>query len=338
MDDRPIPEATVASDARGREAETCVTVLMPMRNAGTFLAAAIDSVLGQDATLLELLVIDDGSTDGSREYVQRLADPRVRLIDGPRNGISACLNCGLEQARGTILMRCDSDDLFPPGRIGRQVAFMASHPGFVAVCGPFSMVDPKDRPVASPAIAPAAGSQDVASQILSGGLRTHLCTFAFRRGGLQRAGVFRSFFQTAEDIDFQLRLAAAGPIAFLPEISYVYRLHDASITHTQASTLRRFFESTAYEMAADRIATGSDALTRGETVQLPVVEAKADRADKASLHIAQMLVGEAWERMSRGDHAAARLAAWDAVKARPVSFDAWKALLLICARTARRSP
>ncbi len=306
-----------------------VSVLMPMRNPGRFVEEAVRSVLSQDGDGLELLVIDDGSTDGSRAFVEGLADARVRVVDGPRAGISACMNRGLELARGEIVMRCDADDVYPPGRIRAQLDFLRRHPGFVGVCAPFSRMSPSGEDLGSVAIAPPPGRADVSPDILAATLRTHLCAFAFRRDALARIGLFRPFFQTAEDIDFQLRLAAAGPIGFLPADAYVYRLHDASITHTQASTLRQFFEATAYAMARERAATGSDALMRGETVALPELKPGEHRADRSSRQVSQLLVGEAWRRFLARDRPGALRTAWRAVVASPGHADAWRSLLLV---------
>jgi len=306
-----------------------VSVLMPMRNPGPFIEEAVRSVLSQGCGELELLVIDDGSTDGSRQFLDGLADPRVRVIDGPRSGISACMNRGLESARGTVVMRCDSDDAYPPGRILAQLDFLQRHPDFVGVCGPFSMAGPAGEHVASPRIAPQTADADVAGDILAGKLRTHLCAFAFRRAALTRIGLFRPFFQTAEDIDFQLRLAAAGPVGYLPANAYVYRLHDASITHSQASALRQFFEATAYAMARERAAAGSDALMRGEAVALPAMAVGGHRPDRSARQISQLLVGEAWRRFLARDRPGALRTAWRAVVASPGHAEAWRSLLLV---------
>ncbi len=306
-----------------------VTVLMPMRNPGAFIEAAVGSILSQRGADLELVVIDDGSTDGSRQWLEAQGDARVRIADGPRSGISACMNLGLSLARGEVVMRCDSDDVYPPGRVASHLAFLDDHPAFVAVCGPFSMTGPDGEHISSPRIAPTSPREDVAADVLDSKLRTHLCAYSFRRAVVATIGDFRRFFQTAEDIDFQLRLAAAGPVGFLADNAYVYRLHDASITHSQTSVLRKFFETTAYAMSRERLATGTDALMRGEPIALPDVNVDRDRAETAGHHISQLLVGEAWVRFAAGDRAGARSTAWRAARANPGHLDAWRSLLLL---------
>src|ERR1041385_2771269 len=98
---------------------------MPVRNAGRFLAEAVDSVLRQTFRDLELVAVDDGSTDDSLEILQRLAteDPRVSVVTGDARGISAALNRGWHEARGEYIGRLDADDVALPGRLEHQVCF-----------------------------------------------------------------------------------------------------------------------------------------------------------------------------------------------------------------------
>jgi glycosyltransferase involved in cell wall biosynthesis len=302
---------------------------MPMRNPGRYVVEAVESILSQSDISLELLIVDDGSTDGSRQHVDGLQDVRLRIVDGPRSGISACMNRALDLARGKYVMRCDSDDIYPVGRIASQVEFLRARPHFVGVCGPFSMIAPDGRHISSPSIRPTTDGEDVASDIVEHRLSTHLCAFAFRRNVLPHIGGFRPFFETAEDIDFQLRLATAGPIGFVARNAYDYRLHDASITHTQASQMRQFFEDTAYAMSHERWATGSDALMRGEQPVLPNLDAAGERAGRASAQMSRLLVGEAWTQLEAGDRTGARRAAGRAILADPRHWDAWRSLLLV---------
>jgi glycosyltransferase involved in cell wall biosynthesis len=307
---------------------------MPMRNPGRYLAAAISSVLDQSGGSLELIVIDDGCSDGSREWVEALGDPRIVLLDGPQAGISACLNLGLARARGAVVMRCDADDLYPAGRIASQRSWLDAHPDFIAVCGPFRMVAPDGSLVAEPLRHLPDELLDGSDRILDGRLKTHLCSFAIRRDAVALAGEFRSFFETAEDIDFTLRLAQAGPIGYQPSNAYDYRLHGTSITHTQASVRRRFFETTAYEMSRERLREGTDSLMRGMPPQ-PPAEGVSGHADGAALHMAQLLVGECWAAFRNGRRRDARRAALRAIRLRFTHRDAWKALLLVSVRPIR---
>src|SRR2546423_15218001 len=105
-----------------------ISVLIPCRNAERYIRATLDSVLAQKDVGLEIVVIDDGSTDRSMDVVREVKDPRIRIIPGPQRGISAAFNAGLVAARGEIVARCDADDLYPPDRLAWQVKFLADHP------------------------------------------------------------------------------------------------------------------------------------------------------------------------------------------------------------------
>jgi len=95
-------------------ADPRVSIIMPLYNAEPFLEAAVESVRAQEVTDWELLVIDDGSTDGSRERVQNYtaSDPRIRLLDNPKKGVSSARNHGLDEARGQYIAFLDADDLY----------------------------------------------------------------------------------------------------------------------------------------------------------------------------------------------------------------------------------
>ena len=113
-----------------------VTVLLPVRNAVTTLARAVASVQAQTRTDWEMVVVDDGSTDGTREWLRGAAarEPRLRLIEQPALGLVAALNAGWAAARGRFIARMDADDECHPERLAAQVAWLEAHPavGLVA--------------------------------------------------------------------------------------------------------------------------------------------------------------------------------------------------------------
>ena len=102
---------------------------MPVYNAAEHLRAAIESILGQTYNDFEFVIVNDGSTDFSRETILSFSDPRIRLIDNPKNkGLIASLNIGLDQCRGEYIIRMDADDISFPERLEKQVGFMDAHP------------------------------------------------------------------------------------------------------------------------------------------------------------------------------------------------------------------
>lgn len=111
-----------------------ISVVMPTYNAEKYLREAIDSILNQTYGDFEFLIIDDNSTDATREIIKSYNDSRIRLIDGPCKGIAAALNKGLDEAKGEYIARMDADDISLPERFFEQVAFMDANPD-VGICG-----------------------------------------------------------------------------------------------------------------------------------------------------------------------------------------------------------
>jgi glycosyltransferase involved in cell wall biosynthesis len=111
-----------------------VTILMPAYNVSSYIGEAVSSVLAQDFTDYELLIIDDGSTDDTPEIVQLFHDPRIRLLRQTHTGIAAALNLGLKEAGAGLVARFDADDICLPGRFACQVRFLSEHPDYV-ICG-----------------------------------------------------------------------------------------------------------------------------------------------------------------------------------------------------------
>jgi glycosyltransferase involved in cell wall biosynthesis len=100
-----------------------VTVLVAVHDGEPYLATALESILGQTFSDLELLVVDDASADGTSSLLERLADPRLRVLrNDRRRGLAASLNTGLDDARGVYVARLDADDVAMPDRLERQLA------------------------------------------------------------------------------------------------------------------------------------------------------------------------------------------------------------------------
>ncbi len=300
-----------------------VSIVMPMRNAAPYVQQALSSVLLETGVALEVLVVDDGSTDLSRAIVEGVGDARVRVLEGPCRGAAASINTGLQAARGEFVMRCDADDLYPPGRIRQQLHWLQTHPDHDAVCGPFSTMDAGGHPVADfSASADTLTAEQFCAELRSGKVRTSLCTYAIRRAALAAVGLHREYFETSSDIDLQLRLGEACRIAHLSQNTYVYRLHDTSITHTQGNLRRVFYEEATRTFQKQRLATGTDDLATGQPPVPPGRE--GDAPNKAALHVQGMLLGEAWRRLAKGERRGAVEMAWRAVVANPASVGTWK--------------
>ena len=114
-----------------------VSVIMPVYNAERYVAEAIESILSQTYTNLELIVLDDNSTDNSISIINRFQDERIKLIKIEKNGgIAATLNRGLAASKGKYIARMDADDIALPHRLMTQIQFLEDHPAvdFIGSC------------------------------------------------------------------------------------------------------------------------------------------------------------------------------------------------------------
>lgn len=302
-----------------------------MYNAEAFVSATLSSILQERAIDLEVVVVNDGSTDRSLERVRAVNDARIRVIEGPRQGISASLNAGIAAARADIIMRCDADDLYPAGRIAAQASWLSQHPDYGAVCGGYSAVDPEGHLITQ--FTPHLQAQDITQELRSGITATHYCTFAVRAKILKTTGGCRQYFKTAEDIDLQLRIGETCSVFYLPESQYNYRLHNASITHVQASTERKFFEQIAAEFQRQRLLQGSDDLQRGCPPPLP--ESAEDRPMQAGEHIQELLIYRAWQEHQAGYKLQAMATAVRSVMSQPRAIAAWSNLLALSVKPTK---
>ncbi|WP_199089674.1 glycosyltransferase [Bosea sp. ASV33] len=114
--------------------EPRVSVLIPTRNSEKYLREAINSILEQTFSDIELLVVDDNSSDDTRSILSSYGDPRIVILDGPGKGLAAALNFGLRQAKGEFVARMDADDIADVTRLQKQVEYLDRHP-HLGLCG-----------------------------------------------------------------------------------------------------------------------------------------------------------------------------------------------------------
>ena len=264
--------------------------------------------------------------------VRKTDDTRIRLISCAEPGIAATLNAGIDAARAPLIARCDADDLFTPGRLSRQAAWLETHQDYAAICGSFATIAPNGQPAGE--LHFSQQPEEITQELLGGVARTHLCTFMIRTAILRQVGGCRPFFKTAEDIDLQFRLAGAGRIYYEPFQGYLYRLHDESITHQQPSRQRAFFDECAKRFAHERLTKGADALQQGQPPQVPAADSTPKQS--SSVHIQQLLIGTAWDQHARGQKRLALGTGLRACLLRPRALGAWKSLLLLTVKPSGR--
>lgn len=206
-----------------------ISVVMPVYNAELYLATAIESILAQTFDDFELIVVNDGSTDGSLRLLETLAaqDQRIRVISRANTGIVGALNDGIALARGEFIARMDADDIAFPERFDRQLSYLTNHPKCVAVGSAMLHIDPDGDPIR---INYWAETHDVIdAQLLRGGGGLAHPTAMIRADTLSHVGGYRTRYQWIEDKDLWVRLAEVGQLANLPEVLLAYRLHSQSV-------------------------------------------------------------------------------------------------------------
>lgn len=205
-----------------------VSIVVPVYNGEAYLGAAISSVLGQSYPELELIVVDDGSTDGSAAVAAGFGD-RLSLIRQRNAGQSAALATGWAASRGSILGYLSADDLLRPEAVSRGVAALVSHPGTVLAYPDFDVVDERSRRITGVA------APDFSRRALYGELHCLPGPGAlFRREAYERAGPWRTDLRQIPDLEFFLRLALEGDFLHLPEVLADFRRHARSTTHRVA--------------------------------------------------------------------------------------------------------
>ena len=221
---------------------TRVSVVMPVFNGERFIAEAIESILESHFQDFELLVLlDAGTTDGSAAAATRAAggDPRVRLIDHPHAAPSVARNVGLHAARGEFVANLDCDDAMFPDRLGRQVAYLDSHPECVAVGSRALVVDADNKPLGIGVRAFAHEEIDGAHLDGRGGTIMNPTATFRRQAALAIGGYSADLLTTGEDHDLWLRLAEVGRLVNLPDVLIRYRTHDRNASLGAAGRERR---------------------------------------------------------------------------------------------------
>jgi glycosyltransferase involved in cell wall biosynthesis len=194
-----------------------VSSVIPTYNRAELVQRAIDSVLAQTRPVDEIIVVDDGSSDGTRELLQARYGERIVYRWQPNAGVSAARNAGMALARGRYIALLDSDDIWMPEKTARQLAYLEANPRIGMVVCDVAQADPEGRRIdvfrrrdvlprdgwvlaevlANPALAPASAM--------------------FRREVFEDVGGFDPTLRTAEDLDFHLRVASRWQIGVVEE-------------------------------------------------------------------------------------------------------------------------
>ena len=225
----------VTNSGAGDWGSPVLSVVLPAYNAAATIRAAAESVLNGTCAALELIIVDDGSTDGTGAAVADLtSDDRVRLISRPNKGLAASLNEAIAMASAPFVARMDADDVSMPDRFEAQLQFLAEHPDVVMVGGQLRRIIKGDPESLSHL---PTEHDDIVSALLRGQHAMCHPAVMIRRSALDVVGGYWAY-GVAEDWDLYLRLAEVGKIANIDRHVLDYTFHDGGINATSMLNVR----------------------------------------------------------------------------------------------------
>ena len=205
-----------------------LTVIVPVHNGMPFLKETIQSILNQTYRDFHLLIIDDGSTDGSSEYLKTLTDSRIEIRHQSNMGLPASLNQAISSSDSKLIARLDQDDVALPSRLQEQVDFLDSHPDYACVLSNISRITESGKKEFSSYGAVLLGEvNDYRSAVYGSIVHSTIC---FRRESFLALGGYRSSLYPVDDYDFLLRFEETYKAAVINKALVKYRIHAKSET------------------------------------------------------------------------------------------------------------
>jgi len=212
-----------------------IDVVIPVFNGAKTVESAVATIQAQTLRDIRIIVVNDGSTDGTQAIMERLAasDGRILLINRPNGGIVDALNAGLAACTAGLIARHDADDLAVPGRFQRQFDWLRGNPSCNAVSGSVIHIDEAGREL-GPQV--TLSPPELADPTTYPQLEPYLIHpfLMMRRAAIAAVGGYRYVFHS-EDADLYWRLQETGQLANMPDLLGYYRIHGQSVT--SASTL-----------------------------------------------------------------------------------------------------
>jgi glycosyltransferase involved in cell wall biosynthesis len=290
-----------------------VSVVMATYNMGRFLGDAIDSVVGQDHRPLELIVVDDGSTDDTGAVLERYAGrPDVRIVRQANGGQTVAKNRGLQEASGDFVGFCDADNLWLPGKISKQLPHFDADGRVGVVYGECDLIDGAGNPVAYRPMTRYEGR--ITRQLVLDNFVTFNTALVTRRA-LDWAGGFNRKLRMAIDYDLWLRISTQFEFRFLPEPLAKYRVWEGQMSHDLEGRFKN-----AFLLLEDFFA------------EFPWAASATDRR-RAWAH---SLVSRARWRSSCGEHSLARRDLLAALGQWPLDLRAWKSVARLAVNAVGR--
>lgn len=209
-----------------------VSIVVPAYNHAGYLKECIESILAQDYPHVELIVLDDGSTDATPGMLRAYGE-RFRWESQANMGQSATLNKGWGMARGDILAYLSADDVLRPQAVSEAMAVLACRPEIVATYSDFDLIDEHSRSVRTVATRDFDARDLVLDLVCQPGPGAF-----FRRTAFLRAGPWNPELRQNPDLDFWLRLSLVGNFLRIPKVLAGFRVHEGSATYQSTNITR----------------------------------------------------------------------------------------------------
>lgn len=217
-----------------------VSVITASYNMGKYVGLAVDSVLAQDYPALEIIVVDDGSTDDTSAVLAKYRDdPRVNLIRQENAGQTVAKNRGVQSARGEYIAFCDADNLWLPNKLSRQMEFFNDHGNLAVVYGDISLIDADGRPL------PTTQARRYSGKITGRLLVDNFVTFntaVVSKQVMTAVGWFDESLRMGIDYDLWLRISVDHTFLYLAEPLVLYRIWGGQMSNKQEERLSHCFK------------------------------------------------------------------------------------------------
>lgn len=229
-----------------------VSIIMPVYNGDKFLRAAIDSILNQSFKEFEFLIIDDGSTDTTKDIIASYKDRRIRPIENIENiGLIATLNKGIYLAKGEFVARMDADDVSLPTRLEKQVDFISDHPDIGVLGTGFQLIDSKGENYGLPIGFPT--DHDFLKWSLNFYSPIVHPSVMMNKAIIREIGGYSSLYVHAEDYDLWIKASKVTRISNLEDKLLLLRKHDNNITKTYLGEHKQNAVKICHSMISDRL-------------------------------------------------------------------------------------
>ena len=221
--------------------EPLVSVVIPVFNGERFLREAVESVLAQKYSPLEIIMVDDGSTDGTADVARSLPET-VRYLHQTNQGPAAARNRGIEHAQGSLIAFADADDLWPEDKLALQLPYLMRDPAAEIVMGRIQQV-----------LLSETGAEDFGEPAFS----VNLGSAIIRKSVFERVGLFDETMRYSEDVDWFMRAREGGAaIVTIDAVTLLYRQHDQNMTRGKSTSELNVLKALKRSLDRRRESTG----------------------------------------------------------------------------------